>query len=193
MSRECPKCHYVRVPTDTAPDYECPRCGIVYAKAEIRRLPAQDSPRAGMGIPMIDLFELVSFHLALFFGSTLLFFLLFFCLTIGNPTLAHYGPSTIFPIWLVSCGLVVTFVSYVTKAYAMRTWSRAKTGSASLFCLLGHLAPVAAVYLLTEASGREGTGMVIVPVIGLGVLGVFFYLVGVLMTIGAITDTKQRS
>ena len=28
----CPKCNYTRLPSDTAPDYECPRCGIVYAK-----------------------------------------------------------------------------------------------------------------------------------------------------------------
>lgn len=28
----CPKCSYLRQPTDTAPAYECPKCGIVYAK-----------------------------------------------------------------------------------------------------------------------------------------------------------------
>ena len=28
----CPKCNYQRQSTDTAPDYECPKCGIVYAK-----------------------------------------------------------------------------------------------------------------------------------------------------------------
>lgn len=28
----CPKCSYTRKPTDTAPDYACPSCGIVYAK-----------------------------------------------------------------------------------------------------------------------------------------------------------------
>ena len=28
----CPKCGYVRKPTDTAPDWQCPRCGIAYAK-----------------------------------------------------------------------------------------------------------------------------------------------------------------
>lgn len=32
MSAPCPKCGHKRRPTDTAPDYECPRCGIVYAK-----------------------------------------------------------------------------------------------------------------------------------------------------------------
>jgi uncharacterized membrane protein/predicted RNA-binding Zn-ribbon protein involved in translation (DUF1610 family) len=30
----CVKCGYVRQPADQAPDYECPRCGVVYAKAE---------------------------------------------------------------------------------------------------------------------------------------------------------------
>ncbi|MDX9717244.1 MAG: hypothetical protein RBT67_07715 [Thauera sp.] len=29
---QCPKCGYVRQESDAAPDYECPRCGIVYAK-----------------------------------------------------------------------------------------------------------------------------------------------------------------
>lgn len=30
----CPKCSYVRQPGDDAPDYECPSCGVVYAKFE---------------------------------------------------------------------------------------------------------------------------------------------------------------
>jgi len=29
---ECPKCQYVRKASDTAPDYECPKCGVIYAK-----------------------------------------------------------------------------------------------------------------------------------------------------------------
>lgn len=29
----CPKCHYTRRSEDTAPDYECPKCGVIYAKA----------------------------------------------------------------------------------------------------------------------------------------------------------------
>jgi hypothetical protein len=33
---ECPKCSYTRKPTDTAPDWECPQCGIVYAKYEAK-------------------------------------------------------------------------------------------------------------------------------------------------------------
>ncbi len=32
MSAPCPKCGHKRRPTDIVPDYECPRCGIVYAK-----------------------------------------------------------------------------------------------------------------------------------------------------------------
>jgi hypothetical protein len=30
--RICPQCSYQRQPKDLAPDYECPRCGIIYAK-----------------------------------------------------------------------------------------------------------------------------------------------------------------
>lgn len=34
MSRKCPKCSYIRKETDKVPEYECPNCGIVYAKVE---------------------------------------------------------------------------------------------------------------------------------------------------------------
>lgn len=47
----CPKCHYVRQPSDTAPDYECPKCGIIYAKfdpnSEARRLSLLEQQRQG--------------------------------------------------------------------------------------------------------------------------------------------------
>ena len=29
---KCPKCSYKRQPSDTAPDWQCPSCGIAYAK-----------------------------------------------------------------------------------------------------------------------------------------------------------------
>lgn len=32
----CPKCSYTRKPTDRAPDYECPSCGIVFAKYDAK-------------------------------------------------------------------------------------------------------------------------------------------------------------
>lgn len=48
MSAPCPKCGHVRLTEDTAPDYECPRCGVVYAKylAELHKRAAatQDLP-----------------------------------------------------------------------------------------------------------------------------------------------------
>ena len=34
MGKKCLKCGYERQSTDTAPEYECPRCGAVYAKVE---------------------------------------------------------------------------------------------------------------------------------------------------------------
>lgn len=36
MTTTCPKCSHTRQPTDTAPDYECPSCGIIYAKFDAR-------------------------------------------------------------------------------------------------------------------------------------------------------------
>ena len=32
MEKTCPKCSYTRKPTDYAPDYECPSCGVIYSK-----------------------------------------------------------------------------------------------------------------------------------------------------------------
>ncbi len=32
MESFCPKCRYVRQPGDSAPDYQCPSCGVIYAK-----------------------------------------------------------------------------------------------------------------------------------------------------------------
>lgn len=40
----CPKCGYARQPADTAPAYECPKCGVIYAKylqAQAAKLAAQ--------------------------------------------------------------------------------------------------------------------------------------------------------
>lgn len=34
VGKVCPKCHYARKPTDTAPDWQCPACGIAYIKVE---------------------------------------------------------------------------------------------------------------------------------------------------------------
>lgn len=34
MARKCLKCGYERCPTDSAPEYECPQCGVIYAKVE---------------------------------------------------------------------------------------------------------------------------------------------------------------
>lgn len=35
----CPKCNYTRQPGDQAPDYECPQCGVVYAKYTPKPVP----------------------------------------------------------------------------------------------------------------------------------------------------------
>ncbi len=53
--RICPQCGYGRQPKDLAPDYECPRCGIIYAKYVAPKPPVSPgeehppSPTAGKG------------------------------------------------------------------------------------------------------------------------------------------------
>ncbi len=57
FSRPCPKCHYTRVSADTAPAWQCPRCGIAYAKyagylERMARLRGSLAPRqAGDPVP----------------------------------------------------------------------------------------------------------------------------------------------
>lgn len=46
----CPKCKYVRLDTDTAPDYECPKCGIVYDKYDPIAEEKLDAIRAKVAI-----------------------------------------------------------------------------------------------------------------------------------------------
>ena len=36
MRKICNKCGYERQEADTAPDYECPKCGVIYAKVKTR-------------------------------------------------------------------------------------------------------------------------------------------------------------
>ena len=43
----CPKCHYVRLPTDTAPGWQCPNCGIAYAKFGSAPLHRPTGPNPG--------------------------------------------------------------------------------------------------------------------------------------------------
>jgi glutaredoxin len=43
--KHCPKCRYERQPADTAPDWQCPSCGIAYSKAEGGAAPAVGSVR----------------------------------------------------------------------------------------------------------------------------------------------------
>ena len=44
MPVTCPKCAYVRKPADTHPDWQCPSCGVAYAKASGMPALAVQSP-----------------------------------------------------------------------------------------------------------------------------------------------------
>ena len=44
----CPKCGYTRRPTDEAPDYECPSCGIIYARYDPERAEQLEAQRAAL-------------------------------------------------------------------------------------------------------------------------------------------------
>src|SRR5262245_53325543 len=41
---QCPKCSYIRKPTDNNPDWQCPSCGIAYAKFKKAAAPPLQEP-----------------------------------------------------------------------------------------------------------------------------------------------------
>ena len=51
MSKTCPKCGYERLESDSAPDYECPKCGAIYAKVEARLAEQSDMRPSGERYP----------------------------------------------------------------------------------------------------------------------------------------------
>jgi uncharacterized Tic20 family protein len=46
IGKPCPKCAYVRTESDTAPDWQCPKCDIVYAKFGQSPPPRAPAPSA---------------------------------------------------------------------------------------------------------------------------------------------------
>ena len=51
MTIVCPKCGHVRAPDATVPDYECPACGVIYAKANQAAPGREVRPVVGAGRP----------------------------------------------------------------------------------------------------------------------------------------------
>ena len=44
VGKPCPKCAHVRAASDTGPDWQCPKCGIAYAKFEQARSAPSPGP-----------------------------------------------------------------------------------------------------------------------------------------------------
>lgn len=82
MATTCPKCNYTRTPADTGPDYECPRCGVIYAKAKLEAATQDQStphgeqatspPTADTRVPVIDASKRLKQLLALAFAAGLI-------------------------------------------------------------------------------------------------------------------------
>jgi predicted nucleic acid-binding Zn-ribbon protein len=74
MPIQCPKCGHVRSPNETAPDWECPACGIVYAKY---RAPAARAavpqPATAPRIPTAPARTPLTFRKVVTVGSLILF------------------------------------------------------------------------------------------------------------------------
>ena len=76
MSKTCVKCGYIRQATDRAPDYECPKCGVIYAKAEAvqhppeavtttEQIPEISNPKPSRALILLQM--AIGFGLAIFF------------------------------------------------------------------------------------------------------------------------------
>jgi hypothetical protein len=55
MNRVCPKCAYRREPGDLAPEYECPRCGVVYEKYRVTTDPPESDANGPTAVPGLRL------------------------------------------------------------------------------------------------------------------------------------------
>ena len=47
VGKPCPKCKHVRAANEIAPDWQCPKCGVAYAKF----LQSQSAPAPGPAVP----------------------------------------------------------------------------------------------------------------------------------------------
>jgi uncharacterized Tic20 family protein len=95
LGKPCPKCAYVRTAADTAPDYQCPKCDVVYAKfgqapppkaAPAARRPAADEPAAEAATESPGLAKLA--HLS----------------SLGNLLLPPIGTIVPIALWVVKSG-----------------------------------------------------------------------------------------
>jgi predicted RNA-binding Zn-ribbon protein involved in translation (DUF1610 family) len=70
----CPKCRYERKRTDTAPDYECPKCGVIYDKyiAPEKRAEAPDH-KGKLKIPALPMTSKIAVLFALAITISVLF------------------------------------------------------------------------------------------------------------------------
>ena len=68
FSQPCPNCRYQRKPTDVAPDWQCPACGVAYTKA------MGANQRLGSGRPKVQIKTRFNKRTPLDWFLTLLFF-----------------------------------------------------------------------------------------------------------------------
>jgi glutaredoxin len=79
-SIQCPKCHHVREPHATAPAWQCPACGVAYAKAEQAREGMQAGSTSAQGrtaavaAPSLSFFATTAGRLLLTAVIAMLFF-----------------------------------------------------------------------------------------------------------------------
>lgn len=93
MAKQCLKCGYERLETEVAPENECPKCGIIYAKMEARMEQQRiqefnrtsnatkdnsKEPAPNTGKKLLGVFIIVVFVAILFFCSGKIGFLQWF-------------------------------------------------------------------------------------------------------------------
>lgn len=147
--RICPQCSYQRQPKDLAPDYECPRCGIIYAKYKppepkpAPEEPPKEKPQPEDGEEMPELASPLRRALAgiYTFGLLVLYVIPLKLFVYGGFRLTH-APGTIDP-W-VAYGKLLTWsrvyyavVGLMTVyAFLLRPWLDGRTWGQDRFGLL---------------------------------------------------------
>jgi hypothetical protein len=122
---------------------------------------------------MNEKLELISFHVGLFFAALIISFIAFM----------DFFSAGVKAEFLVACMLLcsvlsVCAISWAFRAYILSSWVVAAPHTASVLILIGHLAPLSAVYFyLLMVQAGTGSGIIFIPIFA---WAAFFYSIGII-------------
>lgn len=142
---------------------------------------------------MLALLEVISFHIGLFFRSAIIALILVGPFVIGFLATfyqdAQNAETIALLVLMFSAAIMTGAFSSEKGTYSTSVWEKAQPHTASLLILLGHPAPIAAIYLyLAMAKSGMGSGVVFIPLL---IWSAIFYFVGIDLAVKKTKQSKQ--